>query len=158
MKKKLVVIPIIVAIIAIATFPLYSPLFVNAVVDEPLPEMMTTNEPAIIWTGNFVGVGDGIHDAAGIAKVLSVTDGQSVHRIVRLENFKATNGPDLYVYLSKDPTSINGGIINLGRLKGNIGNQNYEIPDDADLEEYNNVLIWCKMFSVLFGHTDLQAT
>ena len=156
MKKKLVVIPIIVAIVAIATYPLYSPLFVNAVVDEPLPEMMTTSEPTIIWTGNFVGVGDGIHDAAGIAKVLSVNDGQSMHKLLRLENFKATNGPDLYVYLSKDPTGIDDGIISLGRLKGNIGNQNYDIPEDASLEEYNYVLIWCKMFSVLFGSADLQ--
>ncbi len=79
-----------------------------------------------------------------------------MHKILRLENFKATNGPDLYVYLSKDPTGIDDGIINLGRLKGNIGNQNYDIPEDASLEEYNNVLIWCKMFSVLFGSADLQ--
>jgi len=156
MKKKIVVIPIL-AVIAVITWYLASPLFVNAVVDEALPEMMQTSEPKIMWAGNFVGVGDGIHDAQGIAKVLTVNDGQTVHKILRLENFKATNGPDLYVYLSKDPTGINDGFISLGRLKGNIGNQNYHIAEDVNLDEYNNVLIWCKMFSVLFGHADFTS-
>ena len=68
---------------------------------------------------------------------------------LRLENLKATNGPDLYVYLStgKDVSDI----VNLGRLKGNIGNQNYKIPQGTDLTKYDTVLIWCKAFSVLFG-------
>jgi hypothetical protein len=45
--------------------------------------------------------------------------------------------------------------MDLGRLKGNIGNQNYEVPVDIDLSKYNNVLIWCKAFSVLFGNAQL---
>lgn len=70
--------------------------------------------------GNFVGAGDGFHNAEGVAKVIQLTDG---NYILRLENFKSTNGPDLYVYLSEDKT--NADIINLGRLKGNIGNQTH---------------------------------
>jgi hypothetical protein len=47
-------------------------------------------------------------------------------------------------------------IVNLGRLKGNIGNQNYEIPTGTDLSKYSTVLIWRKAFSTLFGSTKLS--
>jgi hypothetical protein len=119
-------------------------------------EMMEKQEPSTTLTGSFVGAGDGIHNAEGVARILAVNDGNMQHRILRLENFKSTNGPDLYVYLSKDPRSIDDGYVELARLKGNIGNQNYDIPDDVNLEEYSNVLIWCKQFSVLFGYADLK--
>lgn len=169
--NKLVVLPIIAAIAVIAVY-FASTLFINATVNEPLPtsasmmekdHTMTDNEkkvkmedqPRTIFTGKFVGAGDGIHNADGMANILSVNDGQTEHRVLRLENFKSTNGPDLYAYLSKDPRSISKGNIELGRLKGNIGNQNYHIPENVDLNEYKNVLIWCKQFSVLFGYADL---
>ena len=77
------------------------------------------------------------------------------HLYVRLENFKATNGPDLYVYLATDKSTSD--IVNLGRLKGNIGNQNYAIPAGTNLTKYNNALIWCKAFSVLFGSAQLAS-
>ncbi|MGH9878682.1 MAG: DM13 domain-containing protein, partial [Nitrososphaerales archaeon] len=99
--------------------------------------MMEKQEPSTTLTGNFVGAGDGIHNAEGVARILAVNDGNMEHRVLRLENFKSTNGPDLYVYLSKDPRSIDDGYIQLARLKGNIGNQNYDIPDDVNLEEYS---------------------
>ncbi|MGB8100999.1 MAG: DM13 domain-containing protein [Nitrososphaeraceae archaeon] len=86
----------------------------------------------------------------GVAKLIQVGDGTN---IVRLENLKATNGPDLYVYLSADKTASD--FVSLGRLKGNMGNQNYEIPNGTDLTKYNNVLIWCRAFSVLFGSAQL---
>jgi len=85
----------------------------------------SSNETLI---GNFVGAGDGFHNAEGVAKIIQLADGTD---ILRLENFKATNGPDLYVYLSTDKT--NADIVNLGRLKGNIGNQNYLIPAGTDI-------------------------
>lgn len=103
-------------------------------------------------SGNFIGVNDGIHNAEGVAKVIALNDGTYV---LRLENFKATNGPDLYVYLATDKSASD--IVNLGRLKGNIGNQNYPIPDGTDLTKYNTVLIWCKAFSVLFGSAELAS-
>ena len=46
--------------------------------------------------------------------------------------------------------------INLGRLKANNGNQNYEIPNGVNLAEYNQVLIWCKAFGVLFGSAEIS--
>ena len=100
--------------------------------------------------GNFIDAGDGFHKAEGVAKVIDLTDGRT---FLRLENLKTTNGPDLYVYLSTGMDVSD--IVNLGRLKGNIGNQNYEIPIGTDLSKYNTVLIWCKAFSTLFGSAQL---
>ena len=107
----------------------------------------SSNETLI---GNFVGAGDGFHNAEGVAKIIQLADGTD---ILRLENFKATNGPDLYVYLSTDKTNVD--IVNLGRLKGNIGNQNYLIPAGTDITKYNIALIWCRAFSVIFGSAQL---
>ena len=107
----------------------------------------SSNETLI---GNFVGAGDGFHNAEGVGKIIQLADGTD---ILRLENFKATNGPDLYVYLSTDKT--NADIVNLGRLKGNIGNQNYLIPAGTDITKYNTALIWCRAFSVIFGSAQL---
>ena len=107
----------------------------------------SSNETLI---GNFVGAGDEFHNAEGVGKIIQLADGTD---ILRLENFKATNGPDLYVYLSTDKT--NADIVNLGRLKGNIGNQNYLIPAGTDITKYNTALIWCRAFSVIFGSAQL---
>ena len=105
----------------------------------------------VSYSGTFIGVGDGIHDAQGDAYTIPLEDGSNV---LRLENFQSTNGPDLYVYLATDDSASE--FINLGELKANKGNQNYEIPDDADLTKYNKVLIWCQAFSVLFGSAELS--
>ena len=102
-------------------------------------------------TGTFVEIGDGFHEVDGVVKVIPVDSGA---QILRLENFKATNGPDLYVYLSKDKSASD--FINVGRLKGNVGNQNYEIPAGTDLSKYNTVLIWCRAFSFLFGSAQMS--
>jgi len=109
-------------------------------------------ETMMSYSGTFIGVGDGIHDAQGDAYTIPLEDGSNV---LRLENFQSTNGPDLFVYLSTDENASE--FINLGELKANKGNQNYEIPDDVDLSKYNKVLIWCKSFSVLFGSAELSS-
>lgn len=135
-----------------------SPYFYNTEIDESIPqtikEAMMEEETMISmdYSGTFVGVGDGVHDAQGQARVLHLDDGTE---LLRLENFKSTNGPDLYVYLSTDTKATE--FVNLGKLKANIGNQNYEVPQDIDLEKYNKVLIWCNAFSVLFGSAELSA-
>jgi len=123
----------------------------NSTVNENMSETsMPKNTKPLM--GNFVDAGDGFHKAQGVAKVINPADGKT---FLRLENLKTTNGPDLYVYLStgKDVSDI----VNLGRLKGNIGNQNYEIPTGTDLTKYNTVLIWCKAFSTLFGSAKLSS-
>jgi Electron transfer DM13 len=112
----------------------------------------TGNETSdLLLTGSFVGVGDGIHDAQGVAKVIPLEGGGNV---LRLEDLVVTNGPDLYVYLSIDKSASD--FVNLGRLKANIGNQNYPIPDGTDMTKYDTVLIWCRAFSVLFGSAEQQ--
>lgn len=122
----------------------------NSTVNENTSASMTNNTNPLM--GNFVGAGDGFHNVEGVAKVITLSDGKT---FLRLENLKATNGPDLYVYLSTGKDSSD--IVNLGRLKGNIGNQNYEIPTGTDLSKYNTVLIWCKAFSTLFGSATLSS-
>lgn len=116
-------------------------------------EEMTTigQEASTLYVGEFVGVNDGIHNAEGQAKVLKLGDSTN---FLRLEDFKATNGPDLYVYLSTDKSASD--FVNIGRLKGNVGDQNYEIPDVTDLSKYDTALVWCQAFSVLFGSAELE--
>jgi Electron transfer DM13 len=123
----------------------------NSTVNENMSETSMPKETKPLM-GNFVDAGDGFHKAQGVVKVIKLADGKT---FLRLENLKTTNGPDLYVYLStgKDVSDI----VNLGRLKGNIGNQNYEIPPGTDLAKYNTVLIWCKAFSTLFGSAKLSS-
>ena len=122
----------------------------NSTVDENMTETMVPNDDMSL-IGNFKDAGDGFHMVAGVAKIINLEDGRT---FLRLESLKATNGPDLYVYLATGTDSSD--IVNLGKLKGNIGNQNYEIPSGTDLAKFNTVLIWCKAFSTLFGSANLS--
>ena len=74
------------------------------------------------------GAGDGFHNAEGIAKVIPLENGDS---ILRPEAFKSTNAPNVHVYLSADKTISE--YVDLGRLKANNGNQNYNIPNGTNL-------------------------
>lgn len=138
---------IVVVIIAIGILGYAAgPLFFDVTVNEEMPIASLA-----IPMGSFVGIGDGIHDAQGDVLIIESDDGS---RFLRFENFKASNGPDLFVYLATDETAED--FVSLGDLKGNIGNQNYMIPPGADLSNYDVVLIWCKQFSVLFGSAKLS--
>jgi len=123
----------------------------GSTVNQNITDAATTLGQRSLFIGKFIGVNDGIHNAEGLVKVIQLDDGSM---ILRLENFKATNGPDLYVYLASDSSASD--FVNLGRLKGNIGNQNYNIPEGTDFSRYDTVLIWCKAFSVLFGSAQLE--
>ncbi|HJR47860.1 MAG TPA: DM13 domain-containing protein [Nitrososphaeraceae archaeon] len=123
----------------------------NTVNENMTEAAATTLGQTSLFLGEFVGVNDGIHNAEGMAKVIQLDDASM---ILRLENFKATNGPDLYVYLATDNSASD--FVNLGKLKGNIGNQNYDIPEGTDFSKYHAVLIWCQAFSVLFGSAELE--
>lgn len=123
----------------------------NTTVNENISFPVNQQSQNNTLTGTFTGIGDGFHNVDGVAKVIPVDSGA---QILRLENFKATNGPDLYVYLSKDKSASD--FINVGRLKGNVGNQNYEIPTGTDLSKYNTVLVWCRAFSFLFGSAQMS--
>jgi Electron transfer DM13 len=123
----------------------------NSLIAGTIKQQVSNVTSTKIRTGSFIGVGDGFHNAEGLAKTILLGDGST---ILRLENFKSTNGPNVHVYLSTDKTASN--FIDLGRLKANNGNQNYNIPSGTDLEKYGTVLIWCKDFSVLFGSAELK--
>jgi len=133
---------------------------VNNSINEPMNQtrqpqrrtLNTTTTSSVLRTGSFIGVGDGIHNAEGTARVIPLEDGTN---ILRLENLRVTNGPDLYVYLSLDEDASD--IVNVGKLKANNGNQNYDIPEGTDLSKYDTVLIWCRPFSVLFGSAELNS-
>jgi hypothetical protein len=134
---------------------------INNSIDESMDQVQqlqqqtqnTITTASTLRTGSFVGVGDGIHNAEGEAKVIPFQDGDS--NILRLENLRVTNGPDLYVYLATDKTASD--FVNVGKLKANNGNQNYDIPAGTDLTKYDTVLIWCRPFSVLFGSVELSS-
>jgi len=143
-KKKMISMTSLFAVAAIVVFTI-SPYFYDVTVDEALP-----TASAELPSGTFVGSGDGIHEAEGDVLSLKLEDGS---QYVRFENFKSTNGPDLYVYLATDDQASD--FVSLGLLKGNVGNQNYEIPEGVDLSKYNKVLIWCKAFGILFGSAEL---
>jgi uncharacterized protein (DUF736 family) len=99
------------------------------------------------------------HDTSGTARVLELPDGQ---RILRVENFSTSDGPDVHVWLS-DATAggdwhkaDDGRTVALGEIKATDGNHNYVIPADVDLSGLNSVVIWCDRFNVAFGSAPLK--
>ena len=125
--------------------------------DDEMTEAMP-EAPSVVASGRFVDA-DAAHKGEGDALLYALPDGSHV---IRFENFRVTNGPDLYVYLAKHPSPASaddvtdGGYVSLGTLKGNVGNQNYVLPEDIDVSEYGSVVIWCQLFGVLFSPAALE--
>ena len=108
--------------------------------------------PVSLAEGRFVSLE---HETTGRAFVVETSDGR---RFLRFENFETSNGPDLLVYLStKEPAGpddwhgYDEDFVDLGTLKGNVGNQNYRIPGGVDLERYSTAVVWCRRFEVGFA-------
>lgn len=116
----------------------------------PIVDKETSKQTAAMYEGVFVD-GEPGHHAKG--KAVTLLNGDAI--ILRLEDLDATNGPDLYLFLAKPGGKTSDGI-NLGKLKGNIGNQNYVLSPDIDLSVYSKVVIYCKQFSVDFGYSELK--
>lgn len=160
----------VVAVVAVVFQP--QKLFIDDTVDEARPvatgsgtapgsppapageESATTTPapaaPAVLRTGEFASRE---HATSGTAEVLDLGDGS---RVLRIEDLDTSNGPDLFVYLSTNAAdgpegAFDDDFVDLGTLKGNVGNQNYEIPADVDLGKYQSVVIWCRRFSAAFG-------
>ena len=127
--------------------------------DTQVTDDMPADVPEVVSTGQFIDA-DAIHKGSGTATLYRLPDSSHV---VRFEDFRTTNGPALVVYLAKHPSPasaddvIDGGFLNLGKLKGNVGNQNYPIPAGTDVSEYGSVVIWCELFDVLFSPAGLAA-
>jgi hypothetical protein len=79
-------------------------------------------------------------------------------RFLRFEPFETDNGPDLNVYLVNSAAGGVEDFVDLGNLKGNVGDQNYEIPPGVDLTVHDTVVIWCVRFSSPFGEATLAPT
>jgi hypothetical protein len=96
----------------------------------------------------------------GTATVYQLADGK---RVLRLSDFETDNGPDLHVRLiaaddAKDTASVaKADYVEVAKLKGNKGAQNYELPEKVDLGKYRVVSIWCNRFSVNFAVAPLTA-
>lgn len=102
---------------------------------------------------------DAEHATSGRARVIALADGR---RFVRLEGMATSDGPDLHVWLTDQPSGgdwgsyDDGEYVRLGDLKATHGNQNYEIPKDADLDGVRSVVVWCDRFNVAFGSAPLD--
>lgn len=163
---------IVVALGIAVVIWLGAPLFYDKEVNESLPTggSAPTGNPAVLPTaqdvpvqgepvqpalsvlgeGSFQGF-DQLHQASGTARIVEV-DGKKYVRFE--EDFEVTNGPDLFVYFGRNGEYVDE--TNLGRLKGNKGSQNYEIPASINVDDFSEVWVWCRAFSVPFGRAVLQ--
>lgn len=121
-----------------------SPLFRVVHLDEAAPVAVREAESRAKVTGTTG------HPASGYVRVVSAEGKQ----YVRYEEFKTINGPDIFVYLSKDLDAKD--FVNLGEVKGTEGNINYEVPEGVDASQYPYVLTWCKQFGVLFNYAKIN--
>jgi hypothetical protein len=126
----------------------------------PAPERATGTLPAaprnvLLGRGRFEAVR---HPAQGVASAIRLARGG---RVLTLTGFDVDNGPDLRLYLVAGRASDEGDVrdyVDLGALKGNRGDQQYELPRGLDLERYSTVVVWCRAFSVLFARAPLRVT
>lgn len=95
-------------------------------------------------------MGSGSYNVSGVAKIYD----ENGKKVLLLENFSSSNGPDLKVYLSTTESATS--FVNLGELKSISGKQTYTIPDQTDIDQFKFALIWCQQFSVLFGKSETK--
>jgi hypothetical protein len=129
-------------------------LFINERVHEALP-VANASSTQTLESGVFYGIA---HPTEGTATIYRMGDGALM---LRFTNFRTSNGPNVHVYLvaaddAKDETALHASFIDLGPIKGNIGDQNYDLGTSVDLSKYRAVSIWCKRFSVNFGVAPLK--
>jgi len=155
---------LVVLVVGLALFEPWRA-FTSSRVDEPVPAAMTSAtgtstattppQPVVLAEGAFVSQE---HDTTGTARVLELADGS---RILRLEGFSTSDGPDVHVWLSEAAaggdwgTYDDGRYVALGMIKATDGNHNYVIPADADLAGLRSAVIWCDRFNVAFGSAPL---
>ena len=151
------------AVLALAGFLVWfqpQKLFIDDRVDEAIPVAASAGSTAIahpaVRTLSSAPFRSHEHATRGRARLIEVGG----RRYVRFESFHTSNGPLLRVYLSAAPPDGPGGtfddrFVDLGALKGNIGDQNYAIPRGVDLAAYRSVVVWCKRFGVPFAAAEV---
>lgn len=162
MASRRTVITLSVAVVAVAAWYAFRPerLFVNKAVNEAFPvgspaQAAVPSAPVALLAGRFH---TNAHETKGLATIYRVPDGS---RVLRLTDFATSNGPDVHVYLvaagdvQEDAIVKRAGFVDLGSIKGNVGDQNYDVPADLDLSKYRAATVWCRRFSVNFGTAPL---
>ena len=156
--RKVIVVAILVA--AIVAWYAFRPekFFINQRVNEQFPTASASDPQKVVSSGSFHTVA---HQTRGTVTVYQNAEGK---RTLRFTNFQTSNGPDVQVYLvantdaNDNETVTRSGFLSLGTLKGNIGDQNYELGPDVDLTKYRAVTLWCRRFSVNFATAALEKT
>ncbi|MDR6226754.1 DM13 domain-containing protein [Desmospora profundinema] len=167
MNKRWWIIGLVVVLLAGAWY-LFRPekAFIDERVNEDFPDVTLgadnrdedEEKPRLLAQGEFYDVAK---SAEGKASIYELEDGS---RTLRLTDFETSNGPDVHVVLvdqlnaADNETVKNAELVYLGKLKGNKGDQNYEIPEDVDLNSFPTVSIWCKRFAENFGAASLTYT
>jgi hypothetical protein len=132
-------------------------LFINQKVNEAAP-MALSSEPETLYTAKLEGM---VHQTSGRATIYKSSDGKEY---LRLSDFATSNGPDIHVLLARaedkalEGEVVKGGLdgVELGALKGNQGDQNYDLPAATDLNKYQAVVIYCERFHAIFGLARLE--
>jgi hypothetical protein len=132
-------------------------LFINQKVSEAAPTGLSA-EPEALYTGKLEGK---IHPTSGRATIYRTAEGK---QYLRLSDFTTSNGPDVHVLLVQaedkalEQEIVKGELVGLelGSLKGNQGDQNYDLPAAADLNKYQAVAIYCERFHAIFGVARLE--
>src|SRR5262245_14348576 len=163
MRRKVLVGILLVAGL-VAAWAAFRPerLWINKTVNETLESSVqgatataAATEPQALAAGSFH---KGAHETMGSATIYRLASGK---RVLRLTHFTTSNGPEVHVYLVKAPDALdndtvkNAGFLDLGPLKGNVGDQNYDVPDDAEVGTCGADAIWCRRFGVNFGTATL---
>lgn len=161
MKKNRTVL-LFAAVLLVGAWYAFRPerLFIDQTVNESFPmataQQTMSDEPTLLASGSFHS---NAHETKGTASIYRLPDGSMT---LRLTDFETSNGPDVRVYLvaaddvNENETVTSAGFIEVAALKGNIGDQNYELPSSLDLTKYRSVTIWCRRFSVNFGTAPLS--
>lgn len=172
MKTYIKIGVVVIGVVGIA-FGYYtiSPFFIQTELFEEAPELVertSTNEEIDMETEVVIStptaeesesrpeikkaaiVGTAGHEASGTVSILDTVEGQ----VVRYENFHTVNGPDIFVYLSKDLEATE--FVDLGKVKATNGNINYSVPDGVDAKDYKYAMVWCKAFGVLFNYAEIN--
>jgi len=132
-------------------------LWINQKVNEPAPFASSSN-PQPLFTGHLQGKE---HQTSGRATIYKAPDGR---QYLRLTDFMTSNGPDVHVLLGRSEDEdlkkelVKGQLdgVELGSLKGNQGDENYDLPASVDLQNYNAVVIYCERFHAVFGVARLE--
>ena len=122
----------------------------NTASDNEVATGLEVDTSRVLNEGPYPIQGTSGHPASGEVEVIESPE----EKLVYFTNYDGTNGPDLYVYLSKDLEATD--YIDLGEAKGNQGNLIYGVPLDVDFSECKYVLTWCKAFGVLFDYAEIK--